>query len=295
MISNRASVKMVLSAVMKKANGIGTSKSKARENSEITAVNGHKISSQAHSYKSMDNLRSITKSYLEHTKSNNSGRIISNINNETIKDFIQHKLENGLSGSSANTYLSELGKLSLNLNSIGIGKTDREVITLEIRNDLKDQGYDLGKRNIDRTNLDGQAMVNFMRENSPFGLSAELQKEAGLRADDALNIADKITINRNGTLHIEGSKNGRDYNTIPLNEDLLNRVQNAIDNNYSANYDEYRLCLKEAAEATHNEWHGTHSLRFDFANDQKNLGKSLSEISQSLSHERESITLRYLN
>ena len=295
MISNRASVKMVISAVMERANGIGESKAEARANSDITAISGHKISDKAHSLKSMDNLRSITKSYLEHTKENNTGRVVSNINNETVKEFIEHKLENGLSSQSANTYLSVLSKMSDNLQALGVSGTDRETISLDIRNDLKDQGHDLGALNKDRTNIDGQAMVDYMKENSPFGLSAELQKEAGLRADDALNISDKISINENGTLHISGSKNGNDYNSISLNQDLLNRVQNAIDNGYKADYNEYRLTLKESAEATGNQWNGSHSLRFDWANDQRNQGATLSEISLGLAHERESITLRYLN
>ncbi len=295
MINNRSSVKMVLSAVMEKANGIGESKAEAKANSDITAISGHKISDKAHSLKSMDNLRSISKQYLEHTKENNAGRVISNINNETVKDFIQHKLDNGLSPQSANTYLSELSKMSDNLNKIGVEAVSRDIISLDIRNDLKDQGYNLSALNKDRTNIDGQAMVNYMKENSGFGISAELQKTAGLRADDALNIASKVSINENGTLHIEGSKNGRDYDTLPINQDLLNRVQEAINNNYSANYDEYRLTLKEAAEATSNEWNGTHSLRFDAANTMKDEGMTLSEISSFLGHERESITERYLN
>lgn len=294
MISNRASVKMVVSAIMQRANGIGTSKAEAKANSDITAINGHFISDKAHSLKSMDNLRSVVNQYLDHTKENNPGRVVGNINNETIKDFIEHKLDNGLSGASANTYLSELSKMSDNLNSLGVETTSREVISLDIRNDLKDQGHDLGALNKDRTNINGEAMVNFMKENSPYGLEAELQKTAGLRVDDALNIGQKITINENGSLHIEGSKNGNDYDTIPLNEDLLNRVQEAINQNYSVNYSEYRETLKESAEATGNEWNGTHSLRFDYANDQREEGKSLEQISISMGHERPEITERYL-
>ena len=242
----------------------------------------------------MDNLRSITKSYLVYTKENNQGRVVSNINNETVKEFIEHKLESGLSPQSANTYLSELSKMGSNLSALGVSGIDREAISLDIRNYLKDQGHVLGALNKDRTNINGDAMVQYVKENSEFGISADLQKIAGLRVDDALNIADKVSINSDGSLHIIGSKNGRDYNTIPLKEDLLNRVQNAIDNGYKADYQEYRLVLKESAEATGNEWNGTHSLRFDAANDMKDNGMTLSEISQNLGHERQSITLRYL-
>ena len=294
MIGKRDSVKMVISKVMNQANGIGKSKTEAKANSETFGANNHQISTQAHSLKSMDNLRSVATQYLNHVKENNPGRVASNINNETIKDFINHKLDNGLSGASANTYLSELSKLSDNLNQLGATEISREVISQDIRNDLKDMGHNLGALNKDRTNIDGQAMVNFMKENSPYGLEAELQKTAGLRVDDALNIAQKITINENGSLHIAGSKNGNDYNTIPLNEDLLNRVQEAINANYSVNYSEYRETLKESAEATGNEWNGTHSLRFDYANDQREEGKSLEQISISMGHERPEITERYL-
>ncbi len=297
MIHSRASKNAVINQVMKNINGIGTSKAEAQANSDLTGVNGHSISLQAHSLKSMDNARSITNQFVNFVNDNYSGKVASNLTNEKVLDFIEHKLDNGLSGASANTYLSELSKISDNLNSLGISENQisRDVISREIRDDLKDKGHDLGKTNLDRTNRNSEALVQHMKENTPFGLSAELQKEAGLRADDALNIASKVSINENGSLHISGSKNGNDYNSVPLNEDLLNRVQEAINNNYSANYDEYRLAMKEGAAQTANEWNGTHSLRFDYANDQRADGKSLSEISQNLGHSREEITERYLS
>ncbi len=293
MIGKRDSVNMVVNKIMNNANGIGTSKTEARANSNTLGQNGQQISTKAHSAKSMDNLRSITNQLVNYVKENNQGRVSTNLNNENIKDFINHKIENGLSGSSVNTYISELSKISDNLNQLGLNQTSRETIT-EYREQLKESGFNLARENNDRTNQNSQELVDFMKQNSPYGLSAELQKEAGLRSDDALNIADKITINEDNSLFIQGSKNGLDYNTIPLSQDLINRVHNAIEQGYKADYKEYRETMKEAAEATGNDWHGTHSLRFDYANDQRAEGKTLSEISESMGHGREDVVLRYL-
>jgi len=294
MIGKRDSVNMVINKIMNNANGIGQSKTEARANSETVGQNGKQISTMAHSAKSMDNLRSITNQLVNFVKENHSGRVSTNLNNDTIKEFINMKLDNGLSGASANTYISELSKISDNLNQLGVNTTSREVIT-NYRDELKENGFNLSRENSDRTNQNSQELVNFMKENSPYGLSAELQKEAGLRVDDAINIADKITINEDNSLHITGSKNGLDYNTIPLSQDLINRVNNAIEQGYKADYQEYRETMKEAAAATGNEWNGTHSLRFDYANDQRANGLSLSEISDSMGHSREDVVLRYLN
>lgn len=293
MIGKRDSVNMVINKIMNNANGIGTSKTEARANSDTVGQNGQQISTQAHSLKSMDNLRSITNQLVNFVKENNEGRVSTNLNNETIKDFINQKIEDGLSGSSVNTYISELSKISDNLNQLGVNETSREAIT-EYREQLKESGFSLARENNDRTNQNSQELVNFMKENSPYGLEAELQKVAGLRSDDVLNLSEKITVNEDNSLFVECSKNGLDYTTIPLSQDLADRTREAINQDYKVSYSEYRETLKEGAEATGNEWNGTHSLRFDYANDQRAEGKTLSEISDSMGHSRSDVVLRYL-
>lgn len=49
--SSRASANSIINRVMSNANGIGISKSKSRDKSDIRGENGHKVSDKAHSIK----------------------------------------------------------------------------------------------------------------------------------------------------------------------------------------------------------------------------------------------------
>jgi hypothetical protein len=58
------------------------------------------------------------------------------------------------------------------------------------------------------------------------------------------------------------------------------------------NYGEYRIALKEVVEFTGQEWKGVYSLRYDYV--QENINKGLAELSLSLGHSLEEISLFYL-
>ena len=294
MINKRASQRAVVNQIMKNANGIGQSKSRAREtpNSSTIGQNGHTISTKAHSLKAMDNLRSVSNQYTLFLKETYGAKIVNYINVETMKEFITVKFENGASEGTINTYLSTLGKVADNLNQLGVNSVNRNEITA-YRNELREFGHTLKANHADRSNDYPLAILEQMRE-TPYSLSSDLSYFAGLRADDAINISDKITINEDNTLHIHGSKNGLDYNTKVLNQDLIERVREAIENGYKADYNEYRETLREATLSSGQEWHGTHSLRFDFAQREKADGATLAEISASMGHSREEITTLYL-
>lgn len=299
MLHQRASANAIINKIMSNAKGIGESKSRAKQESNIKGQNGQNISSKAHSISSTQNLRTVTKQYINFVKENYKGKPISNINNESVKEFINQKIEDNLTLSSINTYISELGKMSDNLNQLGVDATSRESITA-YRTDLKEQYGSLQSPKVDRTNSNPAAIIKEMK-NTPYSLSSELQLRAGLRVDDALNL-NKVTINQDNTLTVMGSKNGLNYTTATLNENLIQRVAEAQQNGYSVNYSEYREVLKEATEATNQEWKGTHSLRYDYANNQhqKNKENGMSEseskaqISLDMGHSRMEITEHYL-
>lgn len=216
-----------------------------------------------------------------------------------MKAFIDFKIDQGLGLSSANTYISELGKMSDNLNQLQHNETNRESIT-NFRNKLKEAHGTLQGPNIDRTNNNTQAILNEMRS-TPYSLSSELQAKAGLRADDALNV-DKLTINKDNTINVIGSKNGLNYTTSIQSQELINKLHEAKENGYKVSYSEYREVLKEAVENTNQDFKGTHSLRYDYANNQheenirngKSESESISEISLNMGHSRAEITKHYL-
>lgn len=297
-LGNRASGNAVIKAVMSNANGIGESKSSSRANSGVKGQNGQDISTKAHSISSIQNLRTVSTQYVDFIKEEYGNRVMEHLNNDTMKQFIDEKLENGLSGASANTYISELGKMADNLNQLGVNSVSREEIT-DYRNDLKEQGYNLQSEHLDRSYENAENIISSMDGN--YALAAELQYELGLRADDAIN-SDKWTINEDNSLHIENSKGGVEYDTKVLNDELLERVKDAIEQDYKLNYEDYRETLKDAVEQNGEEWHGTHGLRYDFAQERfeelkeqgLNDNEALAEVSLEMGHSREEITEHYL-
>lgn len=233
MINQRASQRAVVNQVMKNANGIGESKSRAKENpsSSTMGQNGHSISIKAHSGKSMDNLRSVSNQYTLFLKEIYGSKVVNYISAETMKEFITHKFEQGTSEGTINTYLSTLGKVADNLNQLGVNSVNRSEITA-YRNELREFGHSLKANHTDRSNINPDALTAYMNQNSGYGLSSDLQLQAGLRVDDALNISEKITINEDNTLTVHGSKNGLDYQTKALPTELIERVREAIENGY---------------------------------------------------------------
>ena len=287
-IHNRASAKAVINQIMSQANGIGSSKTEARSQSNTISQNGQKISLKAHSVKSLQNLRSITTQYVNFIKENHGNRVVKHINNETIKEFINHKLEQGNSQGTINTYISTLAKMSDNINSLGLNSTSRTEITA-YRNELKANGNDLQKNHIDRAYINPQAIVNDMRDN-PYFLSAQLAYEVGLRADDAIH-SSKWTLNSDNTLHIKGSKNGINYTTKALSDETAQRVKDAIENGYKGNYGEFNKALKESVANCSEQWTGIHGLRYSFAQESR---ASRAELSLIMSHSRVGVLDVYL-
>jgi len=261
--ANRATASSIINRVMSNANGINVSKSLSRQRSDKIGANGHKVSDKAHSIKELQNMRSITTQYINYVKENYDGKVANNINSDSAKSFLEHKAEQVSSGT-LNTYISTMNKISDNLNKDSIGTLSREDIQ-SIKSDIK-ENYSLAKNHENRAYNDPISIRNEM-SHTPFSISSDLQHEAGLRANDSID-SSKWTINDDNSLTIHGSKGGITYQTAILSDSLINRVSEAKEMNYKANYTEYKDTLKEAVQSTGQNWSGTHGLRYNFAQEQ---------------------------
>lgn len=299
-LNYRASVNAVVNRVMANADGFGESKTEAKANSEVKGLNGQNISIKAHSVSSKDALRSATTQLLNHIKENNIGRVLSNVNGETVREFINSKIAEGIKENTLNNLISTISKVSDNLNALGINTVSRENIGA-YRDDLREAGHSLKGENIVRCNQDPQAITQAMNQSTPYGLSADLSLQAGMRSGDSTD-SSKWTLNNDNTIRIEGSKGGKTYTTTAVSEATAQRVAEAIENGYKVSYGEYRENLKDAVLSTGQEWQGTHSLRFDHINEKhtENISngmtenESKSELSIQNGHGREEIIDIYL-
>lgn len=297
----RANAKSIANQLTVVVNGMGESKREARATSGMTGQNGQNKSDKVHSPKAMDNFRSVAKNYFQHVKDSQGGRIEKNINVETAKDFIVTKLNQGLEGSSANTYISVLEKVAEGLekmtNKTYISKNEFK----SMKNEVKEQ-WDLKKVHRDRSFDNPLAIQKEMERFSEHTLSTKLQIELGLRVDDAIN-SRKWTVNENNTLTISRSKGGITYQTAPLSKDLQKEVIQAIKHDFKISETAYTDNLKEAVRTAGEVWekHSSHGLRYNFAQvrlqalikEGKTFTEADAQVSLEMGHSRTSITDTY--
>lgn len=280
----------------KALDGIGESKVQAKANSGLTSErSGHAKSDKLHSYSSLDNFKSQCKQYFDHVKEEH-GTLKGNINNDTLTAYLQDRLDRGeIKESTANTYLSNLSNISIAQEHLGMKST---IDAKEVAGNLQDVGHDLGREYENRAYSNPIELVGAMERNTDYGLSAALQYEHGLRADDATS-SDKWRVTDDNRLEISGSKGGIDYTTAPMSDEMRERVENAIENNYSVSYSHYVDTMRSNST---DEWNGTHGLRYNYAQERveelKDQGLSyreaLEQTSLELGHSRASITEHYL-
>lgn len=277
---------------MSNSNGIGTSKVASRNNSNVRGENGHKVSTQAHSIKEMQNLRTVTTQYINFVKENFPGRVANNINPDSVRVFLESKsLE--VKSSTMNTYTSTMNKIVDNLNKDNIGTLTR--------NDIKEikQDFNTSKNHENRAYENVESIKEAMRDTT-MSISSDLQHEAGLRADDALS-SKKWTINQDNTITVNDSKGGITYTTVPLSNETIQRTREAKEMGYKGNYTEYREALKEAVERSGQEYNGTHGLRYNFGQERVeelkssgyNEAKAKAQTSLEMGHSRIDITDHY--
>jgi len=296
-LGQRASSNAVVKAVMSQMNGIRESKSKAKLESNIKGQSGHFVSSKAHSIKTIQNVRSVTKQYISYIKSNYGNRVVKYINSATAKEFL---LSKDISGASLNTYISSLAKTADNLKILGAGTLTRNDIH-NIRKELKET-IDMSKNHRDRSYTNKDKIIENVAKSSPYSLSCKLNFEAGLRLSDSID-SSKWRLNNDGTLHIMQSKNGLNYNTMPLSASLYKEVNEAMKNGYKIDRNEYSKVLKEAIELTNQKYNGVHGTRYSFARDRyhelkESFGlsktESLSILALEMGHSRAEISMWYL-
>lgn len=291
----RASAEAAANKFTKVMDGIGQSKAQSKAESGLKSErSGHAKSDKLHSYSSLENFRSTTKQYFDHVKTE-YGTLKGNINNDTLTDYLKGRLDrNEIKESTANTYLSSLSNIGIAQEKMGMTNT---IDVREIAGNLQDEGYTLSREYSNRAYGEPSEIIRGM-EQQGYGLSASLQYEYGLRAGDATD-SDKWRITESGTLEISGSKNGTTYETAPLSDEMRERVQNAIENDFGVSYSSYVSNMRDIAG---DDWNGTHGLRYNFAQERMEelqmqgytYRDALEQTSLEMGHSRPEITEHYL-
>jgi integrase len=274
------SIKYQVSNIIKAHNGISQSKLESRNSSNLKGENNQNVSDKFHSYKSLDNARNDLINLGNYAKEYHNIKDMSKININVIKDWIANK---DIAYRTASNYLSELNKVQ---EHFSFNKNEIKDLRVELKDNLERTGHlaqeTRAYKNLDKIELKSEVL----------NIAFELQRDYGLRVKEAtyIDVAKQL---RGNTLTIQG-KGGKKIEK-ELSPSLALRIrENTINAIYSVNSKTYSRNLEKAIIQTGQNFNGTHGIRHSYAQSQLEAGKSKSEVSQEMGHNREEITNIYL-
>lgn len=296
-------------------NRIGESKHAAKDAARaMGARTWHDIGKSigVHSYSTKGAYQDVWKQSFAYAKQNFGVRDLEKLEGRHIHSFLQSKLDAGRANSTIRQYCAAHEKLERALNNYaqekGSGKTydfSREL--KEIRNAANQSAP---RFNGSRAYKDPDRLVQNIHDDR-FRTIASVQRESGARLHEVRFDGGNLRgiQGEKGVLSVKG-KGGKireirvERSTYQKIEKEVNKLQpgqkwgvgNKVDRNT------YRDSLKEAARATGQEYHGSHGLRWNYAQDRhrevqqegKTYLESLPQVSQEMGHERGDITEHYL-
>lgn len=302
-------------------NQLGTSKHDAKNNARAELkANGQSASSAniasktgIHSVGTQNNYVGKMIELAEYTRDEYGIKDVMAIEPEHVQNFLLDKIEAGISLSHFSGYVASFSKMESAMQAYsdknGLERTWdvrnginelRDIAKTELDKDVKARDYDNPRSMID--NL----------ERADHRLVASMQLEGGFRISEALDVKasnlkglthDAVSDSMVGRIEIESGKGGK-ANVASVSPETYKELQQHISEKEGMKIspDGYRNGLKEASERTGQDYHGSHGLRWNFAQDRFSEAitngmtheQALGLVSHELGHERISITNLYL-
>ncbi len=258
-----------------------------------------------YSYRTADQYRDIAKEALKYVKEQFGIKDIEKLSSEHIQAYLENKIADGIKYSTFQNYAAALEKLEVALNEYAKShNTDREY-HFDLSSVREQAREVLERTQTTRAYENPKALIENI-QNSDYKIIAQAQYEGGFRISE-LNHMSKENFKDNNTFQVISGKGGKDRE-VPLSsqtyktlKSLLNKADPA-DGKYKFDMNDYRNTLKEAAQASNQEYTGSHGLRWNFAQEKfselqqqgKTYEQALQEVSYLLGHERADITEHYL-
>lgn len=305
----RGSITGQLNYIWKQIDGIGESKARTREQSDLKSVDGARpVSYKVHSYEYKDEIFKTGRQLGEFAKEHFGIKDFEKIDGRVIESFIEQKIADGVSKGTLDNYISHLAKIQVGLEKIAQehGK-EYQAFTKDDLAAAKETIKDLAvqKEYVNRAYENPRAVISYL-EGKEY-IAAKLQLEYGLRVTEATHIKENQL--QGNTLIFQG-KGG--YEQVKeLSPAIANAIrENMQDGVFKVNQNSYREALKEAARIEGEKYTGTHGLRYNFAQEtfvkrfEENVSRgmnyeqaereALKYTSEELGHHREEITHHYL-
>ena len=232
---------------------------------------------------------------------------IDDLTPEHVRTYLLSKIEEGVARSTYRLHTAAIMKLGKALRMKGTAVPSfRPVI-----DDLVKAARTLRNNHVPRAYIDPSALIQAIAR-EPLRLVARLQYEGGARVREVSLIKaiqflgeekDGLTGTIRGKVHLIHCKGGLERDilvSLPTYGTLVNAVETG--DPFRINPEVYRRAIVSAARDSYQDYHGTHGLRWSFAQRRflscrdRGLSKvqALKRVSSEMGHRRASITLRYL-
>lgn len=310
----RGSVKWQVNQVFNSISAIGESRHEAKQQTNYS--NPHELAQQTqiYSYKTLDTYRDVAKDLLSYAKENGYTKDIEKLTPDTVREYLNAKIEQGVSYNTIKTYSAAISKLSVALEAHNGQSYNFADATKEA---LETSKSETGIREQHRAFSNPQAVVDNIK-NETYKTIAQFQLSSGLRISELNHIRSDQLVERDGRMYVsvEQGKGGKDRIVEVQDKEAFQSFKSLVNDNkqtsgrYSGKFifskSSYNNSIRDAAKQAGETTTGSHSFRWNFAqqkfqNLQVNQGYSsysrqeaLREVSESLGHNRAEITEHYL-
>lgn len=301
-------------------NCIGESKFQAKDSARVELANeGRGATSSAISEKTGIHSLGTRDNYLEKwqeigrfVKEEYAVRDLEKLTADHVHQFLDYKIELGVSYSHWNGYCAAVGKLEKALNAYS-DKNDRgnaydfRSVVKELRPEARSELPRFeGTRNYDSPERLTETVSNPSHQ-----LVARIQHESGLRVAGASSISARQLRGLGRDAHTgklvglvdyigKGGKPGTAQMTPETYQRLADYIR--VHGQFKVSVDGYRASLESAADRTGQDYNGSHGLRWNFAQERfselqkhgHSYEKCLGAVSSELGHNRIEITTHYL-
>ena len=257
-----------------------------------------------YSYATADQYRDIAKDLMNYVKQEFHVKDIEKLSSEHIQSFLESKIAEGVRYSTFQKYAAALEKLEVALNQYAQSHSTGNQYSFDIK-DVRQQASEVLERSqVTRAYEDPKVLIENI-QNSDYKIIAQAQYEGGFRISELNHLSEK-NFKDNNTFQVISGKGGKDRE-VPLSKETYQALKSLLDKadtdgKYKFDMNDYRNTLKEAAQASNQEYTGSHGLRWNFAQEKfmelqqhgRTYEQALQEVSHLLGHERPDITEHYL-
>jgi len=293
-------------AVFATIDAIGTSKHAAKELARANgAVTKSDIAKQigVYSYNTKEQYINTATELLKYARDEFQIRDAARLTNEAVNSFLQTKIAQGVARSTFDKYASAVEKFITALNKF---QEQHNLPTISIdTTQVREEAKEILERTTQsRAYSDPQSLINSIK-NDIFKVIAQAQLQGGFRISE-LNHMSLANFLGDRTFKVISGKGGLDRE-IQLPQDVYNKLlelakqPNTTNNKFAFDMNQYRNELKLAAQASNQQYTGSHGLRWNFAQSKylelsAKLGevRALQMVSNLLGHSRSDITKHYL-